>query len=84
MDQVTVSPERADAKRTKRLPIKLRGVLERDGVWWISWCCTEGHRHRQCIGPHGLAVQEPQALPHGGAEHRNAVGRVGAAHVGGR
>jgi integrase len=37
---------------------KMRGVFERDGRWWISWCCTEGHRHRQPIGPRKLAVQE--------------------------
>jgi len=45
-------------KRAKRPPAKARGIFERDGVWWISWCCTKGHRHRQPIGPRGLAVQE--------------------------
>lgn len=58
MDAATGAPETATGKRTKRPPTKARGVFERDGTWWISWCCTEGHRHRQRIGPHGLAVQE--------------------------
>ncbi len=56
--ETTETPENGKAKRTKRPPVKARGIFERDGAWWISWCCTEGHRHRQCIGPHGLAVQE--------------------------
>lgn len=56
--QAAVSPEAANAKRMKRPPVKARGIFERDGAWWISWCCTEGHRHRQPIGPHGLAIQE--------------------------
>ena len=45
-------------KRRRGEPTTLRGVFARRGKWWISWCCTEGHRHRQPIGPHGLAVQE--------------------------
>lgn len=27
-------------------------------MWWIRWVCTEGHLHRQRIGPKGLAAQE--------------------------
>ncbi len=51
--QATVTSE--TAKRTKRLPVKARGIFERDGAWWISWCCTEGHRHRQHVGPYGVS-----------------------------
>jgi integrase len=58
MDEATGITETAKGKRSKEPPTKARGIFERDGAWWISWCCTEGHRHRQPIGPHKLAVQE--------------------------
>jgi hypothetical protein len=58
MDEATGIPETAKGKRSKEPPTKARGIFERDGEWWISWCCTEGHRHKQPIGPHKLAVQE--------------------------
>jgi len=41
-----------------RQPEKQRGIFQRDGRWWISWYCTEGHRHRQPIGSRKLAIQE--------------------------
>ncbi len=40
---------------------KLRGVFEKvkgSDVWWIRWCCTEGHLHRKKIGSQVVAVQE--------------------------
>ncbi len=58
-------------KRAKRAPTKARGIFFRlylkgkakneqgqRGDYWIRWHCTEGHRHRERIGPVGLAVQE--------------------------
>jgi hypothetical protein len=28
------------------------------GDWWVSYCCADGHRHREKIGPKALAQQE--------------------------
>lgn len=27
-----------------------RGLFQRDGVWWVVWFCTYGHRHREKVG----------------------------------
>jgi len=59
--QATADPEAANAKRTRRSPVKARGIFERDGVWWISWCCTLGHRHREKVGARGLAREQHAA-----------------------
>jgi integrase len=70
--QATVKPQAGKSKGTRQSPTaKRRGLVFRPdrkgrgedengrrGNWWVSWCCTEGHRHRQCIGPYGLALQE--------------------------
>jgi integrase len=51
---------------------KVRGLLWREhplgsqthpitksrGDWWISWKCRNRHRHREKVGPRGLAVEE--------------------------
>lgn len=37
---------------------KVRGVFERDGVWWIRWACHQGHLHRERIGPKSVAKDE--------------------------
>jgi len=58
MNEAAGNPETAKVSRNKRPPVKVRGVFERDGVWWISWMCTEGHRHRQPVGANKLAIQE--------------------------
>ncbi len=39
---------------------KERGIFFRDGTWWISWFCPFGHRHREKIGPKGLARETYQ------------------------
>jgi hypothetical protein len=70
--QATVKAQGGKSKGTRQSPTaRRRGLVFRPdrkgrgedengrrGNWWVSWCCTEGHRHRQCIGPYGLAVQE--------------------------
>lgn len=37
-----------------------RGIFFKDRAWWISWCCPFGHRHREKVGPKGLAREEYQ------------------------
>ncbi len=39
---------------------RARGLFEQDGAWWICWFCAQGHRHREKIGPKGLALTEYQ------------------------
>ncbi len=55
--ETTETPESGKAKRIKRPPVKARGIFERDGTWWICWFCTLGHKHREKIGPRGLAKE---------------------------
>jgi hypothetical protein len=52
--------ETVKPRRTKRPPVKARGLFERDGEWWICWACPHGHIHREKIGPKGLALTEYQ------------------------
>ena len=33
-------------------------VTKRRGDWWISWKCRSHHRHREKVGPRGLALEE--------------------------
>jgi hypothetical protein len=33
----------------------------RRGEWWISYVCAAGHRHREKIGPKGLARRSTDA-----------------------
>jgi hypothetical protein len=35
-----------------------RPVTKRRGDWWISWKCRSHHRHREKVGPRGLALEE--------------------------
>ncbi len=71
--EAIVNPNPVKAKRTKQTPTKARGLFFRPhpkgrgedatgqkGNWGISWCCTEGHRHREVkhLGTYALAVQE--------------------------
>ena len=70
--QEVMTPEAPKGKRFKQAhPVRGRGLFFRPdpkgrgedengrrGNWGVSWCCTEGHRHREIIGPYGLALQE--------------------------
>jgi hypothetical protein len=48
----------AVAARRKRRARRVRGIFERptgSGIWWVSYFDAHGRRHREKVGPKGLA-----------------------------
>ncbi len=74
VEEVARGLEKPSKRKRKATPVKRRGVCFRPdpkgrgedatghpGNWWTSWFCTEGHWHRESIGPYALAVREYEA-----------------------
>ena len=56
MDESESPMPRKDQKTKSEPP---RGIFERpkdSGIWWVSYCDGEGRRHREKVGPRGLAL----------------------------
>jgi len=55
---IRAHPPVAGAARRKSRARRMRGVFERpagSGIWWVSYFDAHGRRHREKVGPKGLA-----------------------------